>query len=190
MKLLGIDIGYYNLGLVLADCNNEKVNVLYVQKVDLTEYKTHKAPELSDMIHGFVTEYSDIFCQADQVLIERQPPGGITSVEVLLHYIFRHKAILISPVSMHKHFNIGHLDYEQRKERTELIASKYLRESEYYGGLQRKHDVADALCMILYQTFKNGIAFKKQGTCTLFEEFAYKKRTSPELHRCDEASAD
>jgi hypothetical protein len=174
MKLLGIDIGYYNIGLVLADCNKEKVNVLYVQKVDLTQYKSRQAPELSDMINGFVTEYADTFCQADQVLIERQPPGGITSVEVLLHYIFRHKAILISPVSMHKHFGMGHLDYEQRKERTELIASKYIKDSLYYDRLERKHDIADALCMILYQNFKNGLAFKKRGTCTLFEEFAYR----------------
>ena len=178
MKLLGIDIGYYNIGLVLADCNKEKVNVLYVQKIDLTQYKSREAPELSDMIHGFVTDYADTFCRADQVLIERQPPGGITSVEVLLHYIFRHKAILISPVSMHKHFGMGHLDYEQRKERTELIASKYLKNVEYYDRLERKHDIADALCMILYQSFKNGLAFKKRGTCTLFEEFAYKNRTS------------
>src|SRR6056300_2003314 len=174
MKLLGIDIGYYNIGLVLADSNKEKVNVLYVQKVDLTQYKSRQAPELSDMINGFVTEYADTFCQADQVLIERQPPGGITSVEVLLHYIFRHKAILISPVSMHKHFGMGHLDYEQRKERTELIASKYIKDSLYYDRLERKHDIADALCMILYQNFKNGLAFKKRGTCTLFEEFAYR----------------
>lgn len=176
MKLIGIDIGYYNIGLVLADCNEEKVNVLYIKKVDLTEYKTREGPELSDMIHGFVTEYSDIFCQADQVLIERQPPGGITSVEVLLHYIFRHKAVLISPVSMHKHFGIGHLDYEERKERTEVIAGKYLKDCTYYDRLQRKHDVADALCMILYQNFKNAMSFKKRGTLRLFEEFAYTGR--------------
>ena len=49
MKLLGIDIGYYNLGLVLADCNKEKIQVLYIQKVDLTTYKTDDTPELSDM---------------------------------------------------------------------------------------------------------------------------------------------
>lgn len=173
MKVVGIDVGYYNLGLVLAECNNEKVNVLYVQKVDITNYKTPGATELSDMINGFVTDYADTFEQADQVVIERQPPGGITSVEVLLHYIFRNKAILVSPLSMHKHFNIGHLDYEHRKERTEFIASKYLNDFNYYKKLERKHDVADALCLVIYQSFHNGIAFKKQGVRALFEEFAY-----------------
>ena len=175
MKIVGIDIGYYNIGLVLAECTGAHVEILYIRKVDLTDFKTRDAPELSDMIHGFVTEHSDIFCQADQILIERQPPGGISSVEVLLHYIFRHKAILISPVSMHKHFGIGHLEYEQRKERTELIASKYIKESQYYERLERKHDIADALCMILFQNYKNGTQFKKKTIehGGLFSEFAF-----------------
>lgn len=173
MKLLGIDIGYYNIGLVLADCNEADVKVLYVQKVDLSAFKTRDVPELSDMIHAFTTEYKDVFDEADQVLIERQPPGGISSVEVLLHYIFRHKAILISPVSMHKHFGMGHLDYEERKERTEVIASKYIKGCVYYERLERKHDVADALCMILFQNYKNGLQFKKRTIekSGLFSEF-------------------
>lgn len=175
MKLLGIDIGYYNIGLVLAQCNNAEVEVLYVQKVDLTDFKSRDTPELSDMIRTFVTDYSNIFEQADQILIERQPPGGISSVEVLLHYIFRDKAILISPVSMHKHFGIGHLDYDQRKERTEVIASKYIKDFNYYDTLKRKHDIADALCMILFQNYKNGIQFKKRAIekSGLFSEFAF-----------------
>jgi hypothetical protein len=175
MKIIGIDIGYYNLGLVLAECIDANVNVLYVQKVDLTDFKTRETPELSDMIQEFVMTYADIFSQADQILIERQPPGGISSVEVLLHYIFRHKAVLISPVSMHSHFNIGHLDYEQRKLRTESIASKYIKDSVYYEKLDRKHDIADALCMILFQNYKNGIQFKRTTIAQsgLFEEFAF-----------------
>jgi hypothetical protein len=175
MKLMAIDIGYYNLGLVLAECNEAEVTPLYVQKVDLTRFKTKGASELSDMIRSFVSEYTDVFDEADQVLIERQPPGGITSVEALLHYIFRDKAILISPVSMHKHFGIGHLDYEERKERTEIIAGKYLKDFKYYDRLQRKHDVADALCMVLYQNFKNGLQFKKRTIeqSGLFSQFAF-----------------
>jgi hypothetical protein len=176
MKIVGIDIGYYNLGMVLAECDGANVDVLYVRKIDLTDYKTQETPELSDMIHEFVMAHSDIFSQADQVLIERQPPGGISSVEVLLHYIFRHKAVLISPVSMHAHFNIGHLDYEQRKVRTESTASKYIKGSEYYERLHRKHDIADALCMILFQNYKNGLQFKRTTIAQsgIFEEYLFK----------------
>lgn len=177
MKYLGIDIGYYNIGLALTECTGPHVEVIFVAKVDLTRFKSRQTPELSDMIHAFVTEYSHIFCDADKIVIERQPPGGFGSIEVLLHYIFRHKAILISPLSMHKHFGIGHLTYEQRKERTEIIASKYIINFQNYDQLTRKHDIADALCMILYQNYKDGLALKKQGTNQLFENF----RLSPRL---------
>jgi Holliday junction resolvasome RuvABC endonuclease subunit len=171
MKYLGIDIGYYNIGLAFTECIGPHVEVIFVGKVDLTHFKTKQTPELSDMVHAFVTEYSHVFCDADKILIERQPPGGFSSIEVLLHYIFRHKAILISPLSMHKHFGIGHLTYEQRKERTELIASKYINNFQNYDQLSRKHDIADALCMILFQNYKDGITLKKQGTKQLFENF-------------------
>lgn len=175
MKLLGIDIGYLNVGLVLAECNEADVEVLYIQKVDLSDFRTKETPEYSDIIRSFVSEYSSFFNQADQILIERQPPGGMTAFETLIHYIFRDKAVLISPVSMHKHFGIGHLDYEQRKERTEMIAGKYITHSSYYDRLQRKHDIADALCMILFQNYKNGLKFKKRAieSSGLFEEFIF-----------------
>ena len=175
MKLLGIDIGYLNVGLVLAECNEADVEVLYIQKVDLSDFRTKETPEYSDIIRSFVSEYSSFFNQADQILIERQPPGGMTAFETLIHYIFRDKAVLISPVSMHKHFGIGHLEYEQRKERTEMIAGKYITNSNYYDRLQRKHDIADALCMILFQNYKNGLKFKKRAieSSCLFEEFIF-----------------
>jgi len=38
--------------------------------------------------------------------------------ENLLHYMFRDKDKLISPMSMHLHFGIRNLDYDERKERT------------------------------------------------------------------------
>ena len=78
---------------------------------------------------------------------------------------------MISPLSMHQHFGLGHLTYEQRKQRTEFIASKYINNFQNYDQLTRKHDIADALCMILYQNYKDGIALKTQGGKQLFENF-------------------
>ena len=46
----------------------------------------------------------DIFDSADKILIERQPPGGFTNIEILLNYMFKDKVTLISPVSMHMSF--------------------------------------------------------------------------------------
>ena len=79
--------------------------------------------------------------------------------------MFKDKVILVSPVSMHTHFGMRHLNYEARKERTVEIANKYLNEEIPY---ERKHDIADALCMILYYNFRISVhlfdRFKFNGT--------------------------
>jgi hypothetical protein len=109
-----------------------------------------------------VEDHQSIFDSADKILIERQPPGGFQNIEILLHYMFRDKVILVSPVSMHVHFGMRHLDYDQRKERTVSIAEKYIDGDIPY---ERKHDIADALCMIVYDNFKSCVHF--------FDKFKY-----------------
>jgi len=157
MKILSIDIGYHNMGLVLAECGNgPKINVEYIKKVSLEDYKHIYSNDIVDLVPLFIDDHKFIFDAADKILIERQPPGGFTNIEVLLNYIFKDKVILISPVSMHTHFGMRHLNYEERKERTVSIAYKYLNEDIPYD---RKHDIADALCMIIYYNFKVSVHF-------------------------------
>jgi hypothetical protein len=76
--------------------------------------------------------------------------------------MFKEKVLLVSPVSMHVHFGMRHLDYEERKERTVAIAEKYIE-----GGIpyERKHDIADALCMIVFDNFRSCVHF--------FDKFKY-----------------
>tara|TARA_B100001094_G_C18095385_1_gene752734 strand:- start:676 stop:1095 length:420 start_codon:yes stop_codon:yes gene_type:complete len=49
---------------------------------------------------------------------------------------------------------INHLEYEARKERTENMAAPYLRHMTAWNHYERKHDMADALCFILFYLFK------------------------------------
>lgn len=190
MNILGVDIGFKNVGLILTHCVREKVEPLFVKKVDLSHYKCtsncnlYHTNDLADLISHFVVQYKDIFDKADQIVIERQPPGGLKDVESLLYYIFRDKSILISPVSMHKHFGMGHLDYEGRKERTEQIASHYLKDDAYFMNLERKHDIADALCMVLFQNHKNCLLFRKnkERQNKTFEEFMFVPENNIQLN--------
>jgi hypothetical protein len=155
MKILAIDIGYINMGLVLAECGNGPgIKVEFLKKVNLGDYKNIRTNDFVDIIPLFVEEHNHIFNMADKILIERQPPGGFTNIEILLHYMFRDKVSLISPVSMHTHFGMKHLDYEGRKDRTVVIANKYLDDEIPY---ERKHDIADALCMIIFFNFRNSV---------------------------------
>lgn len=157
MKILAIDVGYHNMGLVVADSDaGPKIVVEYVKKVNLEDYKYLRTNDIVDLVPLFVEDHKDIFDGVDKILIERQPPGGFTNIEVLLHYMFRDKVSLISPVSMHTHFGMRHLDYDQRKERTVSIAEKYIVGEIPYD---RKHDIADALCMIVYYNFRTTVHF-------------------------------
>ena len=106
-------------------------------------------------------DHQSIFDGADRILIERQPPGGFQNIEILLHYMFKDKVTLISPVSMHVHFGMRHLNYEERKERTVVISEKYMGEIPY----ERKHDIADALCMIIFYNFRTEVHY--------FDKFKY-----------------
>jgi hypothetical protein len=162
MLIVSIDIGYYNLGFVKATVGEDGIpHVHHAQKVDITMYTHTRVPfcdctlhhtrEMADYVMHFIQEFREHFDEADRVLVERQPPGGFGAIEALILATFREKTQIISPNAMHKHFNIGHLDYEHRKIKTQEIAEPYLCEIETYTRLTRKHDVSDAMCMILYQ---------------------------------------
>jgi hypothetical protein len=68
--------------------------------------------------------------------------------------MFKEKVTLVSPVSMHVHFGMRHLNYDERKERTVCISEKYIS-SNMMDQYERKHDIADALCMIVYDNFRS-----------------------------------
>ena len=163
MLYTAIDVGYKNLGLIQVEVNENVFQTHFMKKIDISRIKCKndcKIPhtnEVADLISHFIQEYQYVLNTADVILMERQPPGGLTNIEALLFFIFRNKIKLISPNSVHCHFGFGHLDYEQRKERVVSIASKYITLPE----ITRKHDIADAFCMILYDVQKNQLKFKR-----------------------------
>lgn len=158
MRVLSIDIGFHNMGLAIANSvgKGPTIDIEYIKKVSLEDYKYLRSNDFVDLIPLFVEDHQDIFDSVDKILIERQPPGGFTNIEILLHYMFKDKVILISPISIHTHFGVRHLDYEERKDRSIRLAEKYTNIDIPY---ERKHDIADAICMILYYNFKTSVHF-------------------------------
>lgn len=159
--VLAIDIGIRNLALTLCTMDSEYnfIDIVGVDLVDITTFP-HKEDEencklkhtktFADWLEHIFEYYDIVFENADHILLEKQPPTGIVGIEQLLFYKYRHKAILISPNSMHKYLHIGHLDYEQRKIETMKIFVKHVRlinVIEDYNSFERKHDIADAFCL-------------------------------------------
>ena len=176
MNILSIDVGIINLGYVFANILDNEITVIECNRIDITnmrhrsvsfcDCKLHHEFCIPDYLDHFIQEHRDIFDTADIILIERQPPMGITNVQDLLFVKFRSKIKLISPGSVHKFFNMSS-DYSFRKKESQHISDHYLNDNINYNNNDRKHDITDAMLMILYY-FKK--MYKKKGI-TDFEEF-------------------
>lgn len=158
MHVISIDVGYSSLGLVSAHVQDDysTVQVTSADKIDLRDIpcvencQLQHSANVVDRIAHFLQAYAETFGSAQKVLIEVQPLGGIVHVEALLYAHFRDKATLISPNAVHKHFKLPAKDYEKRKEIVVFKAYPYLEHLVSFRKHIRKHDMADALCMILY----------------------------------------
>jgi hypothetical protein len=135
----------------LLHCNLVDITNLPHTRITRNVCRLHHSNDLFDRVQHMLQEYPTPFKVCDKLLLERQPPCGHTAVEQLLFGQYREKAILIHPRSMHAFLGIGHLDYEGRKEATEAIAttSEMAHENAFIGA-ERKHDMADAFCIIKY----------------------------------------
>ena len=165
MVLIGIDVGYVNMGVVRAVVDDSfNLHFTHAFRSDITLMRHNRIPvhmctiphtrETCDRVAHFIQENEDMFEEADCILIERQPPMGLKDVEALIMSRFRNKAILISPNRLHKFLKINTYDYEERKVHTEQIASKYLNGMETFANEVRKHDMADAACMCIFHADK------------------------------------
>jgi hypothetical protein len=104
---------------------------------------------IPDYLDHFIQENQEMFDSSDFILLERQPPKGITNVQDLLFSKFRDKVILINPISVQKYFNMNK-DYDTRKIESEKIALHFLKCFKNFYSNFRKHDISDSLLMIIY----------------------------------------
>lgn len=85
--------------------------------------------------------------EADVIVVERQPPGGLG--EVVSFFYERHgpKVVRVHPRSMHAFYGISGFNYDGRKACVENIARNWLA---FKGTENRCHDIADAACMAFF----------------------------------------
>jgi hypothetical protein len=165
-RILSIDIGVMNMGIVEVEKRgNSRPILLSGRKVDITDNGGCNGKHCELGHTGAMTDWVDHLLlydvalqvasvAADIVLIERQPPLGFRDCEQLLFRAFRKNARLVSPRSVHAHFNMGSLCYEDRK-----AVSCHITNCRFGGDLAwdaivasagRVHDVADAALMALW----------------------------------------
>jgi len=175
LKVLSIDIGIINLGYVycIYDLDNEInsikldfiktkndfIETIKCDRVDITNIKHNRVPFcqcklhhdycIPDYVEHFIQENEEMFLDSDYIIIERQPPTGITNVQDLFFSKFRNKVQLISPNKIHKYFNMSK-EYSIRKKESETISEYYLSKFKKFTNNLRKHDISDAMLMLIY----------------------------------------
>jgi len=178
-SVLSIDIGIHHLGISvgLVDEKFNLIEIAWVDMLNITNY-THErelknvkcelrhTKSIADWLEHVFHEHKPIFEDVNYILVERQPPVGLVSIEQLIFYRWRDKCHLVHPRSMHKHFKIGHYDYEQRKEMTMKIANKFYywhpRATERYETFERQHDISDSICLMIFWLKQKEIAYREE----------------------------
>ena len=162
----------------IIDCNRIDITKVKHRKVPFCICKLHHDNCIPDYLDHFIQEIQ-YFEECDVLIIERQPPVGITNVQDLLFTKFREKVLLISPNSVHKYFELPKGIYELRKEKSEKIAEEYLLNFGTFTNNIRKHDISDAMLMIIFYYKKRMemlIHSIKISTDNLdFEQFRFKR---------------
>lgn len=161
--LIGIDVGYSNLGLAVAsvDCETWSIQTVFVlqrfelypcihQRVSQEHCTLFHSKNASDLVDHIVQEIQPWAEEAFEILIERQPLGGMVHIEQLLFRHYRSKAVLCSPNSMHKMFDMS-ADYETRKQQSLDLARSYVLHHTEFQQETRQHDMADAILLILFR---------------------------------------
>ena len=176
-NVMSIDIGVKNLGISFTIINDDFTinDIIWIDLYDLTHFKhekvekkdckLHHTKTFSDWIDHFFQEYSDFIEKADFILIERQPPTGFVVVEQLIFNRYREKSFLINPINYHTFLCMRGLSYEGRKIRSIEIANKTIENEDILFQLslyERKHDISDSICMLLYWLNKKQNSYIKQ----------------------------
>jgi len=195
MKILSIDVGILHLAMVGVNLgsdylkrpeiiNNSEITLCELINItDLVYYCDDKECELYHdkiicdyMMHLF-KKFKKEYEEADCILIERQPLVGLVAVQELIMREYRNKAHLVSPCAMLNYFGILQYTYEERKVHTEKFARKYLENFDNYKYTERKHDLADSLCILYYYLTTERNKYVEQvskiDVCLNFEKFRH-----------------
>lgn len=172
---VAFDVGIVHLAFVVIESIEESewatcplpVKILMTETIDLTRLKHERVPrdrcqlhhtaQIADRMAHFFAEYEPRFREfgeISRVYLEQQPITGITSVESLLFQRYRECVKLVSPTQMHRWAGIHLLDYDRRKEAVVEMAREALEPFPSFRDLERQHDQADALMILLFELYQ------------------------------------
>jgi hypothetical protein len=148
-RIFSIDPGITHFAFVYCEVQVVKdsswtfLRVLDYQLIDLKK-EWIATPFLTDSLSVFFQKYTYELDECDLILVEWQPPMGISSFNELFHLSRYHTKIeFMYPRQVHRLLHFTNLHVDQRKQRS---VDFFLRHTGCVITHERKHDISDAFC--------------------------------------------
>lgn len=187
MIAIAIDVGVCNFAMCVATITLEETRVTHIYKYNLLNCSARRGGMAEiDGLREILDKHRLDFLRCDIVLVERQPPQGLLSIQSVLYDRFVGKVRLVMPQSMHRYYGLHGKSYDERKVSVEAIARTWLQGDclKAYDKLARKHDVGDAVCfLVMYAD-----AWRKKQTKNPFARFAKTSSSCCTAHRSQTSS--
>lgn len=192
MHVLCIDPGIVSIGIVQVVVNDDFTlkEIVSCDAINITKLTNG---HVHDLISALLTQEKHIFDAVDAIVLERQPPMSAgMPLEIILRERYGDKLTFISPSTLHKAFGLQGYEYDGRKQRCVEIVTEQLRRWALDGvlnaieastriqSMHRKHDVCDAILILIYWLKHKHKEYVKNRPCatsfsTFIEQFRHSK---------------
>jgi hypothetical protein len=148
MRVVSIDPGTVNCGYAVWD-DGKLVDIGSHNLLEMV--KKSQRTDYPYIARQFM-EKTQLFKNADVVLIENQMQAKMKMIACSLRCFMWNKAVCISPLSVRKHFLISNGDYRKNKKDSKAFVHRFLTkdQSKSILGTKKQDDIADAVIQLHY----------------------------------------
>jgi Holliday junction resolvasome RuvABC endonuclease subunit len=148
MRVVSIDPGLRNFGYAIVQDDN----LVAFDSICIWDLVPKKKQTDYPYIARVLVENTDIFRNADVILIERQMQSRMKMIACALRCFFWDKSRMVAPISVRKHFKISTGVYKNNKKASVALVPKFFDEKQMkrFMAHKKKDDIADAVLMAMY----------------------------------------
>jgi len=148
MRVVSIDPGLRNFGYAIVQDDN----LIAFDSICIWDLVPKKKRTDYPYIARVLVENTNIFKNADVILIERQMQARMKMIACALRCFFWDRSRMVAPLSVRKYFKISTGVYKDNKKASIALVPKFFDEKQMKRFMthKKKDDIADAVLMAMY----------------------------------------
>lgn len=148
MRVVSIDPGLRNFGYAIV----EDGKLIDFDSICIWDLVPKKKRSDYPFIARVLVDNTDVFRDADVVLIERQMQSRMKMIACALRCFFWDRSRMIAPLSVRKHFKISTGVYRENKKASKDYVLRFLndKQKKKYSASKKRDDMADAIIQAMY----------------------------------------